>query len=97
MKLWLITQSETLGYDTYDSAVVAALDEDAARRISPCGFREWDDERGAWMFRFSDGTKRPEENHHSWAQHIDNVSVECIGEATDKIKAGLILASFNAG
>jgi len=35
MKLFLISQSEYTGYDTYDSAVVCAPNEDAARRISP--------------------------------------------------------------
>lgn len=35
MKLWIISQSEVRGFDTYDSAVVAADDEDAARMIRP--------------------------------------------------------------
>lgn len=39
MKLWLISQTVNRGYDTYDSAVVAAADEMAARLTSPSG--EW--------------------------------------------------------
>ena len=35
MKLWLISQTENEGYDTYDSAVVAAETENAARLIHP--------------------------------------------------------------
>jgi len=35
MKLWLISQTENLGYDTYDSAIVAAPSASAARRIHP--------------------------------------------------------------
>ena len=35
MKLWLITQTESGGYDTYDAAVVAAETEAAARNINP--------------------------------------------------------------
>lgn len=37
MKLWLISQSVNNGYDTYDSAVVAAETADEARHIHPNG------------------------------------------------------------
>ena len=36
MKLFLLSQSENNGYNTYDGAVVCAPDEGTARRISPC-------------------------------------------------------------
>lgn len=39
LKLWRIWQTENGGYDTYDSAVVVAETEDAARQINPDG--EW--------------------------------------------------------
>lgn len=39
MKLYLLTQNEREGYDTYDSMVVAAKDEVMARQIHPHG--EW--------------------------------------------------------
>ena len=42
MKLWLISQDFNYGYDTYDSAVVAAPTEEAARQISPS------DSSGTW-------------------------------------------------
>lgn len=35
MKLYLISQTENNRSDTYDSAVVCAADEDAARNIQP--------------------------------------------------------------
>ena len=35
MKLWRIWQNEVRGYDTYDSAIVAAETEDAARETRP--------------------------------------------------------------
>jgi len=38
MKLWLISQDVNNDYDTYDCAVVAAVDEDAARHTHPRGF-----------------------------------------------------------
>lgn len=35
MNLYLISQKENSGYDTYDSAVVCATDEASARNMSP--------------------------------------------------------------
>ena len=39
LKLWLISQEENTGWDTYDSAVVAAKTAEEARLINPEG--EW--------------------------------------------------------
>jgi len=41
MNLYLISQDVNNGYDTYDSAVVSAVSEDAARSIHP-GEHDWD-------------------------------------------------------
>ncbi len=46
MKLYLISQSANSGYDTFDSAVVVAPDEETARNISP---DTWNG--GAWCKR----------------------------------------------
>lgn len=35
LKLWLLTQDIETGYDTYDSCVVVAADEEQARHITP--------------------------------------------------------------
>ena len=35
LKLWLISQTACNGYDSYDSAVVAAVTEEDARNIHP--------------------------------------------------------------
>lgn len=40
MKLWLISQNANNGYDTYDSAVVAADSEDKARNTHPYNYPE---------------------------------------------------------
>lgn len=48
MNLYLLTQDVNTGYDTYDSAIVAAKDEDFARKINPSesskfgGYDAWD-------------------------------------------------------
>jgi hypothetical protein len=46
MKLYVISQEENNGYDTYDSVVVAAETPTKARRIRPC--YEWDNNYGEW-------------------------------------------------
>lgn len=83
MNLYLLPQSDNTGYDTYDSCVVAAKNEDEARKMHPDGstpVEKWP------TYVFAD-----------WAKHPDNVKVELIGRATKGTKAGVILASFNAG
>lgn len=53
MNLYLIQQSENGGYDTYDSAVVAAPDEETARNIDPSGDGEpmkWGKSFSSWCF-----------------------------------------------
>lgn len=93
MKLWLISQDVNDGYDTFDSAVVAAPDEESARQIGPDAYRVWKGDQ--WHFCFADGTSQPELRHPSWADP-DQVKAECIGEGNHE--AGrVICASFNAG
>lgn len=86
MKLFLISQSENNGYDTYDSAVVCAPDEDTARMMDPGG------ENG--------GLAKFESNHWrytSWATSADKVNVELLGDAVKGLPIGVVCASFNAG
>ena len=57
MKLWVISQTVNRGYDTYDSAVVAAETEEEARNILPSG-ESWDDAHlyGVWASKPSEVT-----------------------------------------
>lgn len=48
MKLWLIAQTENTGYDTFDSAVVAAETEAEAQRTQPAAYCVWGAEFGTW-------------------------------------------------
>jgi hypothetical protein len=83
MLLFLISQRENRDYDTYDSAVVCAESEEAARQMHPNG-------QGAVMWgetwAFSD-----------WCSSPDKVTVKLIGEASPDLAAGVVCASFNAG
>jgi hypothetical protein len=42
MKLYLLSQTKNNDYDTYDSCIVCALDEESARLIRPDS-RNWED------------------------------------------------------
>lgn len=94
MKLWLISQTEVRGYDTYSDAVVAANTEEEARRIPP--------ESKTWRFPTMTidsywfyASKSPDRG--SWASCPDNVTVKYLGTATRGTKRGVICASFHAG
>ena len=92
MKLWLISQSFNKGYDTYDSAVVAAETEEDARKLHPNKGHFWDGE--GWCYKIFNGRVVPS-CHPDWADP-QHVQVEYLGE-TDRDIRGAILASFNAG
>lgn len=95
MNIYLIEQSVNNGYDTYDSAVVTAVDEEAARIMNPSGFRTWSKELKTWMFVCGDGRQTPEGEDDVWA-HPKDVKVTKIGTSDNK-EAKVICASFNAG
>ena len=84
MKLFLISQSDNGGYDTYDSAVVCAPDEDTARRMNPSDY-------GGLFYDF-------DKNHFdAWCSSADKVKVSLIGDAAPGLPLGVVCASFNAG
>ena len=98
MKLWKISQTVNTGYDTYDSAVVAAEDEATARRMSPSSYYQWSDGDSRWHSLNSDGKMDDEPSRClSWAEEILSVEVTLIGYAVEGTSAGVIVASFNAG
>ncbi len=91
MNLYLISQDKVCGYETYDSAVVAAGSEDDARLIHPEGDIFLNG--GAWVD--SSGV----EDKHNWEwvspTDIDCVKVELLGKTIRE--RGVILSSFTAG
>lgn len=106
MKLYRISQEYNCGYDTFDSAIVAAETEDAARLTHPNGGYTWGrfkqgrpsepgNHEDQWGQPSKDGTWVDTDNR-SWAPP-SAVTAELIGEARDTIPAGVVLASFNAG
>ncbi len=85
MKLWLLTQDDSTGYDTYDGVVVAAEDVESAKNTPP-----WPKE-GAWAKAWGSGGGR------TWANEPARVRAEYLGEARDNMPAGVVLASFIGG
>lgn len=87
LKIYKISQNANDGYDTYDSAIVVAEDEEQAKKIHPNGY----------MIIFDgDGTSSP--FNGSWANNISEIKTEYIGMADKKFNVPqVICASFHAG
>ncbi len=81
MKLFLISQTQNNDYDTYDSAVVTAPDEETAKGMNP--------ENGEPVAKWR--RRRP-----TWCSGPEHVTMRYIGEAVD-VEQGVVCASFNAG
>ena len=88
MNIYKIFQSENNDYDTFDSAIVAAESEEEARDMDPKS--EWGND--PLKVNWNCNSRRS-----SWAFNREKVNVEYIGVAKEDTKAGIILASFNAG
>lgn len=99
MKIYKISQTVNIDYDTYDSAIVIANNEEEAKRICPSNNYEAG-ENDHWYFLYANGTKKDEgefPEFFAWCA-IKDVKVKYIGEADKKYtKKQIICASFNAG
>ena len=101
MKLYLISQSVNNDYDTYSDAVVCAENEEEARKICPNESYPYDEKTETFHWWVNIGTDK--EQYHpkvlcrSWANNLDDVEVEYIGKAKDRLKKGIICSSFHAG
>lgn len=92
MNLYLITSKISVGYDAYDSAVVAAATVEDARIIHPGGGYCYRKDLGGWTLRKEDCV-----GHTTGWVKPENVDVKLIG-TTDPYREGdVILASFIAG
>lgn len=89
MNLYLIQQDVHNDYDTYDSAVVCADNEEEARRTHPDGRYDYAEPGGA-------DNEKAEARWGTWAKK-EYVKVQFIGLADVKIGRGVVISSFNAG
>ena len=81
MKLYLLSQNDNTDYDTYDSCVVCAENEEDAKTIAP---------NGNIYFL-------PTKQYSDWALSKETILCEEIGEANKSQVRGVIISSFNAG
>lgn len=93
MNLYRIYRTDKVGYDEYDSAVVAAESEQDAKDQHPDGSSYWKNE--CWRSLRVDGTEI-DWGDSSWT-HPNQISVELLGTAKEGTERGVIVASFNAG
>lgn len=99
MKLYLISQKVNNDYDTYDSAVVVAKDEEEAKKIHPDGdtFDYKEHERSSQLEEDNTQYEKADQPYGTWARK-KYVQVEYLGEADEKYKEPkVICSSFNAG
>lgn len=92
MNIYKIWRENDIGWDTYDSAVVIADNEEYARKIHPNGnatfkFGEWYDNDNYIKSRYED----------EWCG-LGDVKVELLGVADQTYtEPCVVLSSFNAG
>ena len=90
MKIYLISQNVNNNYDTYDSAVVIAENEEEARKIHPEGTYDYPEESKKSEY------KKMDSDYGSWVRK-KYVIVKYVGEAKEGSEKGVVCASFNAG
>lgn len=93
MNIYLISQEVNDNYDTYDAAVVAAENKEAASRTHPNRRRDWSDKHLAWVWP-GDPDDTYDINDWTTPKHV---TVKLLAENVPNLSAGVILASFNAG
>ena len=100
LNLYLISQTANNGYDTFDSAVVAARDEEDARSIHP-KLPMWPDFHLPTVTKTASEAKEEEEkkgynSDNTWTTR-ENVKVRFLGIGSAGIERGVVCASYHAG
>ncbi len=96
MKLWKVSRTDRIGYDDYDSMVVAAETELEARTYHPGGYVRAKFDGGFWYWVWDGGNLDGKRYNDSCWGRVEDLRVEYLG-TTDRDIRGVILASFNAG
>ncbi len=96
MKLFLISQSENDGYDTYSDAIVYAEDEAEAKKIHPNGSYDYEEKTNDNPYSEKDEYIKADCDYGTWVKK-KFVSVEYLGEAKEGSERGVVCSSFHAG
>jgi len=109
MNIYLLSQSENTGYDTFNSCVVIATNENDARELHPLAEEEdiiinnnrWyiEDESEKKFFPCIDDRIEYLSECHGWTTYDTrhNVTVKKIGVAELGAVKSVVLASYRAG
>jgi len=103
LKIYKLSQNVNNDYDTYDSCVVIAENEEKAKRIHPSpvwqeyGFYDEEKKQFWTSYHKSNETYLFEDKYGSWTNDLTKINVEEIGDAKKGSKVGIVVASFNAG
>jgi len=104
MKLYLISQNVNNDYDTFDSAVVCAENEEKAKRVHPKEGRDFPrifyNEKTRQFCNYNVYEELYLFEHKifgSWTNDLSKINVKYLGEANEGMAEGVICASFNAG
>lgn len=97
MKIFKLEQDWVDGYDTYDSCVVIAENEEEAITIHPSDFVTHIKDN-KWMGTSYNGEEY-ETGNNSWVhvEDLDKIKVTYLGEAKLSSKKGVVCSSFNPG
>lgn len=96
MKIFLVSQSRVTGYDTYDSMVVIARDEQAAREMHPSPSYSFNRRLNQFGIQSVSGEWHAPLSRN-WPDSPDLVEVEQIGVADLLGEPRIVCTSFNAG
>lgn len=95
MNLYKISQDVNDDYDTWDSAIVCAENENEARKIHPRNYMYG--ETNSRLVEIDREWWTKVDSYDGWASRLEDVDVLLIGEAHPSIKKGVVLSSYNAG
>jgi len=96
MNIYKLSQNDNNDYDTYDSMVVIAKDEEHARKMNPHSDNLSTNEHP--IFDFSE--KNESLKHWPiwcWSKGPDTVQVKLIGKTIGRSESRIVLVSYNAG
>ena len=97
MNLYLLTQTVNRGYDTFDSCVVCAPNEDQAKTIHPYGDRHYVEGAGWVRSDFPEFTSAMNRVRDTVWATPENITATLLGTADPSVKVGVVLASFRNG
>lgn len=97
MNIYKVEQNWNNGYDTYDSFICIAENEQEARETYPSEFVTHH-RNGQWYGTYTKGGEYIQDGH-DWVgfDEIERLTVTMIGIASEGQPKGVVLASFNAG